>query len=315
MISNDILRKVILSRSLLNKIESDFEHKLIHSRVLKYIVLTGLFSTIFIIGMIVYNAWTIELCKPIFSGTCLSDFSYNMKFPATLITATLVLSGFWALIFRSHQTSVQIETSQKQTQLTIDNNTFNNYIAHKKVFIEILGEIEEQYKCKVTSKSYFYSLIFPNNSPTSMSFTSDGIYLSEINHKYQDLINESDTYSKEIIKLDPRIDPEIGLEVTNIDDFVYMNTHMRHLSLSIEALHIKGSDFQKVSYSERDEFQESNTIVSVPMDLKASLWVVRTLIQQLSKFSNTPYNAVSPSPDLIKAIDIYTLSARVISNN
>lgn len=300
---------------LLNKIESDFEHKLIHSKVLKWIVLTGLSSVFFITGMIVYNAWSIELCKPIFSGTCLSNFSYNMKFPATLITATLALSGFWALIFRSHQTSAQIETSQKQTQLTIDNNTFNNYIAHKKVFNDILEEIEDQHQCKVVHKRFLYDSIFPNNSPTSISFTSDGLYLTNKNKEYENLLVRTADYVNEILKLDPRIDPEIGLEIAHIDDFVYINTHMKHLSLSIESLHIKGTEFQKVSYSDEHEFQESNTIVSVPMDLKTSLWVVGTLIRQLSKFSNTPYNSIVPSPDLIKAIDIYTLSARVISNN
>lgn len=302
-------------KGLLNKIENDFEHKLIHSKVLKWIIVTGLSSAVFITGIIVYNAWTIELCRPIFSGTCLSNFSYNMKFPATLITATLALSGFWALIFRSHQTSVQIETSQKQTQLTIDNNTFNNYIAHKKVFNDILEEIEDQHQCKVLHKSFIYDSIFPSNSPTHISFTSDGSYLTKINKDYEKLLEKSAAYVENILKMGPQIDPEIRLEIGNIDDFVYINTCMQDLNTSIKSLHVKGTEFQEVSYSDRYEFQESNTIVSVPVDLKTLLWVVSTLIRQLSKFSNTPYKSIVPSPDLIKAIEIYTLSARVISNN
>jgi hypothetical protein len=304
-----------LIKGLLNKIESDFEHKLIHSKVLKWIVVTGLSSTIFITGMIVYNAWTIELCKPIFSGTCLSNFSYNMKFPATLITATLALSGFWALIFRSHQTSSLIEASQKQTQLTINNNTFNNYIAHNKVFNDILEGIEHQHQCKVLHKSFIYDSIFSSNSPTYMSFTSDGTYLTKINKEYEELLDKLSPYITEILKVDPRIDPDIGLEIGNIDDFIFINTHMKHLSICIESLQIKGTDFQKVSYPDKDEIQESHTTVSVPMDLETSLWVVGILIRQLSKFSNTSYKTIVPSPDLIKAIDIYTLSARLISND
>ena len=59
---------------------------------------------------------------------------------------------------------------------------------------------------------------------------------------------------------------------------------MSDLSQSIELLHIKGTEFQKVSYVDRNEFQEFNTIVSVPMDLKNSLWVVVTLARRLLKF-------------------------------
>jgi len=301
-----------LIKGLLSKIEDDFKHKLIHSKVLKWILITGLSSAIFIAGMIVYNAWTIELCKPIFSGTCLSNFSYNMKFPATLITATLALSGFWALIFRSHQTSAQIETSQKQTQLTIDNNTFNNYIAHKKAFNDILYEIEEQYRCKILNKSFIYDSIFPSNSPTNISFTSDGSYLTKRNKDYENILKELAPNMKGIIEKDPMIDPDIGLEIGHREDFIYMDTYMKYLSDSIESFHIKGTNFEKVTFPDRDEFQQSNTTILVPMDLKASLWLVMTLFGRLSKFSNTNCKLIAPSPDFIKAIDIYTRTAQLI---
>jgi len=181
----------------MGKVEENInEDKLTKSGVLWMIISIGGGLALLIAGMIVYNA---------FSGSCLNNFLDNMKFPMTLITATFALAGFWALIFRSNQT-------QKQIQVTIDNNTFNNFIAHKKEFNEILKEIEDQYKCIIIDKSFIYKKIFPENSPTSMTFKSNGDYLKKQDEEYLEFLEELYPEVVEIAEIDPRIDPEVGLD-------------------------------------------------------------------------------------------------------
>lgn len=301
---------------LLDKVEADFENKLIHSAVLKWIVVIGGTISLSIVGMITYNSWGAELCKPVFSGECLNNLSNNMQLPAKLITATLALSGFWALIFRSHQTTEQIVTSQKQTQLTIDNNTFNNFIAHKKAFIEMLVEIETQYECKVINKSYIYESLFPDNSPTYINFKSETKAFRHLEEQYENVLEKLSPVASEIVKIDPRIDEEEPLQTSYIQNFIFIHDHMLELQSGLKSLHIKAINFSDIKYDNLDESGHYTATVKVPTDLTKLIQVVSTMHGRLARFSNMQNcKSIYPSPEMINAINTYNLSARVISTN
>lgn len=102
------------------------------------------------------------LCR---SHECFSEFLNIFKFPISIAMATLTLAGFVAVIFRSQQTAIQI-------QETINQNTFKNYIDHKKQFMEILKGFEEQYEVSFFSKDALYIKLFPFNSPVCVEFES-----------------------------------------------------------------------------------------------------------------------------------------------
>ncbi|MEL0660181.1 hypothetical protein V6255_13650 [Psychromonas arctica] len=287
----------------MNKIEKNFnEDKLIKSSVLWMIISIGVGIALLIAGVIVYNAWGLELCRPIFSAYCLNNFSENMQFPIALITATFALAGFWALIFRSNQT-------QKQIQVAIDNNTFNNFIAHKKEFNEILKEIEEQNKCIIIDKIFLYEKIFPINSPVFMTFESDGLYLKKQDEKYLEFLEELYPKAIKIAEVDPRVDPEIGLDSNQINAFFDANESMEYLSHFLYSLHIKGTEFQSCNYNEQGE----TFTIKAPMDLKNLFLALNNLQVRISRFSNTSYKPKTPNDRLVKAVHVYTALAKAFN--
>ena len=148
-------------------LEADFKNPLMKSRVLLGIVVIWLLITIVLMVLISKSLSGLTPCPNTFSPKCLSNFSNNMEFPFKLTTIFFALASFWALVFRSHQTTEQIKISQKlianaqnQTQLTTNNNTFNNYIAHKKAFIDLLESFEEEKSCIIAGKHPLYKNYF-----------------------------------------------------------------------------------------------------------------------------------------------------------
>lgn len=275
---------------------------LIKSGVLWGIIGIGVSIALLTAATIVYNAWGLELCRPIFSGYCLNNFSNNMKFPMALITATFALAGFWALIFRSNQT-------QKQIQITIDNNTFNNFIAHKNEFNEILKEIEERYKCIIIEKSFLYEQIFPENSPTSMTFESDGVYLKKQDEKYLEFLDKLYPKAIKIAEIDTRVELDIGFTPKQMNAFFEANSIMEDLNQFIYSLHIKGTEFQSCVYGEHGE----SFTVMAPMDLEKLFLAINKLQVRISKFSNTFYEPKLPNDRLVKAVDVYTTLAKAFN--
>lgn len=107
---------------------------------------------------------------------CFSNLLIIFKFPISIVTAGLTLSGFRAIVFRSKQTTMQIEGMIRQ-------NNYSNYLAHKKEFMTILESIEKQNfledrnekVLKFYNKEMLYSVLFPKNTPINVEFESTGI--------------------------------------------------------------------------------------------------------------------------------------------
>ena len=196
-------------------LEKDFDNVLMKSKVLRLIICVFGGSALFVMGMIIWNSWGMELCKPIFSSTCLGNFTDNMQLPIKLLTATIALSGFWVLIFRSHQTTEQIKTSQKQVDTANTQLQFNNYIAHKKAFMESMDLFEEGANCKVIKRDFLYKMLFPQNSFTNWSPDVDKSYLESLVKHYEKLQDTFTTNTPHI--LHGNAYQEIILSTTKVD--------------------------------------------------------------------------------------------------
>ena len=134
----------------------------------------GLFLAVVCAAIINYQLSKSPLystCEAFFLPHCLENLVSNMRVPIGILTVTLTLLGFWALIFRSGQTARQIELTSNQIELTINHNTFTNFLAHKKAFMELLGGLEEEYEVRFSNKENLYRKLFPRNAPNNVDFT------------------------------------------------------------------------------------------------------------------------------------------------
>lgn len=131
------------------------------------VIITGTVISIGLTAWIIYQNFEF-LIFPCASYECFSGILDVFKFPIAVATAFFALAGFVAVVFRSQQTAIQI-------QETINQNTFKNYIDHKKQFMEMLKGFCEQYKVKFSDQEVLYSKLFPLNSPVLVNFDSKEI--------------------------------------------------------------------------------------------------------------------------------------------
>ena len=124
--------------------------------------------TMTVISLYYFVDWRVivKSCEIFESSECSKSLASSFFISKLIATATLTLLGFWALIFRSEQTTHQIK-------ITLDNNTFNNFVSHKKEFIELLVTFEDINKCSINNKSMLYEKFFAQNNPTNMNFSCD----------------------------------------------------------------------------------------------------------------------------------------------
>lgn len=100
------------------------------------------------------------ICK---SYSCMASVMDVLKLPIAMLTAVFAVAGFYAVVFRSQQTSIQI-------QETLNQNIFKNYLDHKKQFMDMLKGFEEQHHAKFFNKDELYVKFFPKNSPKHVDF-------------------------------------------------------------------------------------------------------------------------------------------------
>lgn len=100
--------------------------------------------------------------------SCFSNFLNIFDFPIKAVSAGFILASFVALIHRSEQVWLQIESSKSQ-------NTFKNYLDHKKEFVDFLTLLEvDDGQIEIKNKTYLYKKFFPNNNVQNVRFTSEG---------------------------------------------------------------------------------------------------------------------------------------------
>ena len=254
-------------------LEADFKKPLMKSRVLIGIVIIWLLITIFLMILISKSLSGLAPCPNTFSPKCLSNFSENMEFPFKLTTIFFALASFWALVFRSHQTTEQIKISQKQTQLTTNNNTFNNYIAHKKAFIDLLESFEEEQSCIIAGKQLLYKKLFPENKPIKMFFECENKCIEEM------LFLAEENIQNFFNKLKKRQNLE--------DDLFAFETYASSLKSS-----------NSIEFTDTVCFDSSSNKINLPSDLYASLEITKDLCRTILEFSDpiSPVNIKGFNP-------------------
>jgi hypothetical protein len=130
--------------------------------VFRTILISGLLITAAIISWILIVDWD-DLTFICDSYTCMASMMDVLKLPIAILTAAFAVAGFYAVVFRSQQTAIQI-------QETLNQNIFKNYLDHKKQFMDMLKGFEEQHLAKFFNKDELYVKFFPKNSPRHVDF-------------------------------------------------------------------------------------------------------------------------------------------------
>ncbi|WP_299660770.1 hypothetical protein [uncultured Psychromonas sp.] len=173
-----------------------------HSRLLHWILIIGVSLAVFIDFTYSFSIQEFLTCS---GDNCTEEFVISSYVPSLILTLTITTAGFYALIFRSDQTT-------KQIAITTENNVFNNFVAHKKEFVELLESFEKDTACTIKNKRGLYKSLFPDNCPTKMSFECDKVYLMELikidnNSKTSllDRLDRSDSTEKTLFAFEVRI--------------------------------------------------------------------------------------------------------------
>lgn len=126
-----------------------------------------------------YSELSTQVCmKPACFGNLLDIY----RLPIALATGSTALAAFYALIFRSNQTAVQIQ-EMKQS------NVFSQYSDHRKMFREKLIDFENEYELTLLLKNKMYTVLFPDNSPTCVKFSSSD-HLSKWIQDYNNIVTD-----------------------------------------------------------------------------------------------------------------------------
>ncbi|MGX5219674.1 hypothetical protein ACVTMO_13680 [Pseudomonas segetis] len=108
-----------------------------------------------------------------FNSSCFETWLQLYKAPLTFAALAIPLAGITAAVHRSIETQTQISLTNQQLRLTIENNTFSNYIKHRDDFIKLLRDTESIYEGKFVfgNPLRLYGILFPSNSYSGLLTT------------------------------------------------------------------------------------------------------------------------------------------------
>ncbi len=200
-------------------------------------------------------------CNPTKKLTCATQIRDAIYIPIAIITGTLTAAGFWSLIFRSEQTAQQIDLSSQQMKMASNNNLFNNFIAHKKEFIELINGFEEDLNCTVKGKRQLYSKLYPHNNPSNLDFACNELAIKKM------VTNNEERLNTFLNKINGKTDD------LNVRD-------------AFEELICELSETLNVTM-ERDTVTalDGSLVKKLPQDLHNTLFLARRLYQLIADFS------------------------------
>lgn len=108
---------------------------------------------------------------------CFNNVLVIFDVPIKVATAGVALAGLYALVFRSRQTALQIETAENALEEASRNNTYANYRAHKAEVFDEFDRIAEKRGFSVVQKNGLYRELFPLNGP--QYFAHEGSVLND----------------------------------------------------------------------------------------------------------------------------------------
>ena len=199
---------------------------------------------------------------------CFSRFLIIFDFPIKILSASLAISAFVALIHRSEQTRHQIEIS-------INQNIFKNYIDHKKDFMEMIALMESDFPIKITDKNALYKKLFPNNNTQNLEFTSAGK-----NGDRSDLSFFIENHNKLILQYNEIMrNCNTGLLCANKCFAMWLSEYLM-LSLSLE---IRGDELIDID-PEWDGFIPHRVFKGLPSDIEGFLYACERVLAELFRF-------------------------------
>lgn len=220
-------------------------------------------------------------CEAFFLPHCLDNLVSNMRVPIGIFTVTLTILGFWALIFRSNQTAHQIELTAHQISLSIDHNSFTNFLAHKNAFMEFIGGLEEECKVRFNNRDSLYRKLFPSNSPSKVVFKGDKGEMAFIIQKYNCLINEYH-------KIQDITESNFG------DGMRQLMKHAPEIYTRLEWLNCDLIDNKAVNFKTPLDIADMDIMIleelkdKAPQDIYAAYVTYRTLIIAFREFVHIP---------------------------
>lgn len=196
---------------------------------------------------------------------CYSDFLIIFELPIKVVSASLAISGFIALLHRSEQTRYQIKIGQNQ-------NIFKNYIDHKKEFMLVLDSIESNGDISFTNKNTLYNRYFPYNTPKKIEFTSRGIL--DCKSKLLILINSHNELINEFNKIEDKY--SLGTNDDNDID-LWLRSYLIITNIFIS------NDQKKINNKYKKHFNIVS-IDSLPSDINSYLNSINNALSELAYF-------------------------------
>ena len=206
-----------------------------------------------------------------FDLSCYERALEIFSLPLSVMAGGMGLAAFRATIFRSNQTREQINE-------TITQNTFKNYIEHKKELMTLLDMFESAHGVTVVNRPYIYKTLFPNNSPVCVMFESKESYCEK---SWLDF--KLDQFNELIIKYN-EIKQKICVDDKSLSKREVARWLSNYLCLIFE-LDITFSNCLNISDENKGLFSDIEKMNRVPPNIGNSFYVVSAFFEHLSLFA------------------------------
>ncbi len=263
--------------------------------VFRTLLFFGLLITAFVVVWILVIDWD-SITFKCESYSCMASIMDVLKLPIAILTAVFAVAGFYAVVFRSQQTSIQIQESLSQ-------NIFKNYMDHKKLFMDILSGLQEQKKIEISNKEQIYAELFPFNSPLYVEFSS-----RSIDSEKSLIIFWFDEFNSKMAKLDEIFQGSISNEGRFVHTDVFARWLSGYSSFLLE-MHISFAGGAKVtSQIGAKYFGGREALMGIPSDLELSFSQMQYVLQTLSRFCLLrPSDLSVKSPSSVRSDEIARL--------
>jgi hypothetical protein len=119
-----------------------------------------LLALIVTVIIILYNEF--QWCSKV---VCFSNFLEIFDVPIKIVSTSMALAAFVAVIDRSNKTKHQID-------LSISQNVFKNFLDHRAEFYKTLDDLTADNDNCFKNRGVLYTILFPNNNMKNIEFTS-----------------------------------------------------------------------------------------------------------------------------------------------
>lgn len=206
-----------------------------------------------------------------FDLSCYSKTMDIFSLPLSMVAGGMGLAAFRATIFRSNQTRIQISE-------TISQNTFKNYIDHKKELMNLLDMFQSAHDVKIINRPHLYKTLFPKNSPVCVLFDSkeldcDRSWLDFQLDEFNELIDKYNEIGKMICVDDKSLsETEVARWLSN---YLFL---LFKLDLTFSSTVVFSNKY-------RGLFPNIDELNHIPSSIGSSFYVVSEYFEHLASFA------------------------------